>query len=195
MVATIDGKIVTGDRNESVSDLGSDVDHFLMRRLEAKADAVLVGANSLRASGNNWNPEAHARIVVTRSGNVPWESKFLTNGNPIVLTTEDSNIPDREGVLIIRAGKSELDWKLALEEIHQLGIEIVNVLGGSEINGQLFKLELIDEIFLTIAPKIKLGDHTPTIAGGNPLARSDVQKFKLVSNKTIGDEIFLRYQK
>ncbi|MEI8281140.1 MAG: dihydrofolate reductase family protein, partial [Armatimonadota bacterium] len=195
MVSTIDGKIVTGERNESVSDLCSDTDHLLMRRLESKADAVLVGANSLRASGNNWNPEPHTRIVVTKSGNVPWESKFLTMGRPIVLTTEESEIPDREGVLIVRAGKSVLDWEAALNEIQKLGIEIVNVLGGSEINAQLFELEFIDEIFLTIAPKIKLGDHTPTIAGGNPLARSDVQKFRLVSNKTIGDEIFLRYQK
>ena len=195
MESTIDGKIITGERDESVSDLGSDIDHLLMRRLEAKADAVLVGAQSLRASGNRWNPESPTRIVVTKSGNVPWESKFLTNGDPIVLTTEDSTIENRKGVTILRAGNSELDWPLALRLLHQHGVEVVNVLGGSKINAQFFELDIIDELFLTLAPKIKLGDHTPTIAGGTPLPRDKVMKFSLVSSERIGDELFLRYRR
>jgi riboflavin biosynthesis pyrimidine reductase/predicted DsbA family dithiol-disulfide isomerase len=195
MVSTIDGKIITGERNESVQDLGSDTDHLLMRRLESKADAVLVGANSLRASGEKWNPETNVRIVVTRSGFVPWDSLFLTKGDPIVITTEDSGIEDRNGVTILRAGKSQLDWSLALAQLHQKGIEVINVLGGSEINAQLLTLDLVDEIFLTLAPKIKLGDETPTIAGGKPLTRADVQNFNLVSHEVVGHEIFLRYRR
>ena len=195
MVSTIDGKIITGERNESVHDLGSDIDHFLMRRLETKADAVLVGANSLRASGVTWNPKTHARIVVTKSGNVPWDSQFLTNGDAIVLTTEDSDIESADSVTVIKAGKTELDWKDALKQLLDRGINVINVLGGSEINAQLLERELIDEIFMTLAPKIKLGSDTPTIAGGTPLKREDVQKFNLVSFEVIGDEIFLRYRK
>jgi riboflavin biosynthesis pyrimidine reductase/predicted DsbA family dithiol-disulfide isomerase len=195
MVSTIDGKIITGERNESVHDLGSDIDHLLMNRLETKADAVLVGANSLRASGVTWNPKTHARIVVTKSGNVPWESQFLTNGDAIVLTTEDSNIEPIGPVTVIKAGKTELDWKDALKQLLDRGINVINVLGGSEINAQLLEKELIDEIFMTLAPKIKLGSDTPTIAGGTPLKREDVQKFNLVSHEVIGGEIFLRYRK
>ena len=195
MVATIDGKIITGQRSESVQDLGTDMDHFLMRRLESKADAVLVGANSLRASGVKWNPETPFRIVVSRSGNVPWDSQFLTNGKPIVLTTESSSIADRDGVMILRIGKSELDWERALLRLLDLGIQIVNILGGSIINAQLLERDLIDELFLTLAPKIKLGDDVPTIAGGTALAREKVQQFSLVSHQAIGDELFLRYRK
>lgn len=195
MVSTIDGKIITGERDESVHDLGSDTDHLLMRRLEAKADAVLVGAHSLRASGIKWNPEAPTRVVVSQSGNIPWESQFLTNGIPIVLTTEDSGILPRDGVTVLYAGKSDLDWKLAFRLLLERGIQVVNILGGSEVNSQLFKLDLIDEIFMTMAPKIKLGKETPTIADGSPLSRADVQKFELVSHEAIGHEIFLRYKK
>ena len=195
MVSTIDGKIITGERNESVHDLGTDVDHMLMHRLEAKADAVLVGANSLRASGVTWNPKTHARIVVTKSGNVPWDSQFLTNGDAIVLTTEDSEIAPRAGVSVIVAGKTELDWNSALTQLLHRGIKVVNVLGGSEINAQLLEREMIDEIFMTLAPKIKLGSDTPTIAGGTPLKREDVQKFILVSHEAVGNEIFLHYRK
>jgi riboflavin biosynthesis pyrimidine reductase/predicted DsbA family dithiol-disulfide isomerase len=195
MVSTIDGKIITGERNESVNDLGSDVDHMLMHRLEAKADAVLVGANSLSASGVSWNPKTHTRIVVTRSGNVPLDSQFLQNGDAIILTTEDSNIEAVGGISVIRAGKTELDWHSAMKQLLERGINVVNILGGSEINAQLLEREMIDEIFMTLAPKIKLGSDTPTIAGGTPLKREDVQKFILVSHEAVGEEIFLRYRK
>jgi riboflavin biosynthesis pyrimidine reductase/predicted DsbA family dithiol-disulfide isomerase len=194
MVCTVDGKIITGERNESVHDLGSEVDHQLMRRLESKADAVLVGGNSLRASGEVWNPETIHRIVVTKTGDLPWTSAFLTKGQPIVLTTEDSLFAAPPGVQVICAGKSDLNWSLALALLRQEGLSVINVLGGSEINGQLLKLGLIDELFLTIAPKIKLGDRTPTVAGGSPLTRDQVKLLDLVSHHAVGDELFLRYR-
>lgn len=193
MVTTIDGKIITGDRGESVSDLGSKTDHLLMHRLEHKADAILSGANSLRATGNNWNPKTDFRIVVTGTGNVPWESEFLTKGKPIVITSRQAAIDDHPGVTIIRAGDESLDWNEAFLELKKLGIEVLNVLGGSEINAQLLKLELVDELFLTLAPKIKLGRDIPTYADGEPLPREAVQSYKLLSSQVIGNEVFLRY--
>lgn len=195
MVTTIDGKIITGERGEPVGDLGSKMDHFLMHRLEAKADAILSGANSLRATGNNWNPKTHARIVVTASGNIPWESEFMTKGHPIVITSKSAPIADRQGVTIIRAGDSQLEWPEAFRQLKALGIERLNVLGGSEINAQLLTLGLVDELFMTLAPKIKLGAETPTYADGSPLPRELVQTYELVSSVVVGNEVFLRYRK
>ena len=195
MVSTIDGKIITGERGEPVGDLGSKTDHFLMHRLEGLADAVLSGANSVRATGKAWNPKTEWRIVVTQSGNIPWDSEFMTKGKPVVITSKSADIEPHDGVTIIRAGQSELDWHEALSQLKDLGIEVINVLGGSEINAQLFERELVDELFLTLAPKIKLGDTTPTYAGGKPLPRELVQTYKLVSAQPIGQEVFLRYQK
>ncbi|MBI1332894.1 MAG: thioredoxin domain-containing protein [Armatimonadetes bacterium] len=195
MVTTIDGKIITGERNEPVGDLGTKTDHFLMHRLERKADSILMGANSLRATGGNWDPKTPKRVVVTGSGNVPWDSQFLTKGEPFVLTSGHAKIDDRPGVTIIRAGEEQIDWVDALRQLKEHGIEVLNVLGGSEINAQLLELELIDELFLTLAPKIKLGDDTPTYAGGTPLPRERVQKYTLVSCQPIGNEVFLRYRK
>ena len=70
MVATIDGKIITGERGEPVNDLGSDVDHLMMRRIQNSVDAVLIGANNQRTTPKIWYPTEMVRIVVTRSGNV-----------------------------------------------------------------------------------------------------------------------------
>jgi riboflavin biosynthesis pyrimidine reductase len=188
MVSTIDGKIITGERGEPVTDLGSKNDHKIMRRLEQKADAVLSGGTSVRASGN-WNPETKIRIAVTRSGNLDYTKPFFTEGTPIVLHPESVNptIPDH----IQKIGFK--DWPDALAKLKQQGIEIINVLGGSDINAQILEADLIDELFLTLAPKIKLGDEIPTFAGGTPLPREKVQSYKLEEVHQIGDEIFLRY--
>ncbi|MCH7944679.1 MAG: hypothetical protein IIC73_01500 [Armatimonadetes bacterium] len=51
----------------------------------------------------------------------------------------------------------------------------------------------MDELFLTVTPKVKLGRDVPTYAGGDPLHRDALLKFRLLSNKTAGNEIFLRY--
>ena len=188
MVTTIDGKIITGERGEPVTDLGSANDHKIMRRLEQKADAVLSGGTSVRASGN-WNPETVIRIAITRSGDLPYDRPFFTQGKPIVMYPEGSTpaIPDNIKSIAFK------DWSDALRKLKEEGVEIINVLGGSDINAQLLEAELIDELFLTLAPKIKLGDEIPTFAGGTPLPREKVQSFKLEEVHQIGDEIFLRY--
>ncbi len=190
MVSTIDGKIITGERGEPVTDLGSKNDHKIMRRLEQKADAVLSGGTSVRASGN-WNPETKIRIAVTRTGNLDYSKPFFTEGQPIVLHPENSQsqIPDHITNIAFK------DWPDALQKLKVQGIEIINVLGGSDINAQLLEADLIDELFLTLAPKIKLGDETPTIAGGSPLPREKVQSYKLKETHQINDELFLRYTK
>jgi riboflavin biosynthesis pyrimidine reductase len=195
MVSTVDGKIITGERDENVSDLGSNYDHFIMHRLENKADGVLVGAGSLRASGSKWNPKTEYRVVVTESGRLDFESEFLKNGTPVVLTSEACTFPFPDSVRVIRLPGNRIDWSVAMERLFDIGIKKLNVLGGSVVNSQLIRAEVIDEIFLTIAPKIKLGEGVPTIADGEPLLRSEVKHFNLIEHHRIGSELFLRYRR
>jgi riboflavin biosynthesis pyrimidine reductase len=82
-----------------------------------------------------------------------------------------------------------------MERLFDIGIKKLNVLGGSVVNSQLIRAEVIDEIFLTIAPKIKLGEDVPTIADGEPLLRSEVKHFNLIEHHRIGSELFLRYRR
>jgi len=191
MVSTIDGKIITGERNESVTDLGSAVDKLMMKRIEQAADAVIVGAETLRTAGR-WNPGTETRIVVTRSGNLPWDGPCLQRGRGIVISPESSAIP--EGLIRVVTGETT-DWFDALRQLKELGIQRLLLLGGSELNAQFFRAGLVDEIFLTFAPKIKLGRVTPTIADGEPLAREDIQQFELIGHTAVESELFLRYRR
>lgn len=196
MVSTIDGKTVSGERNEPVTDIGSETDHATMRQIEDASDAVMVGAGSLRATEKIWYPKGLTRIVVTGSGNVPSRKRFFSEGRAIVATTEQGakNVP--EDAETITCGSQNLNMTELLQTLrNKYGIERLLVEGGSELNASLLEKDLVDELFLTIAPKIKLGREVPTYAGGQPLSREAMLEFKLVSSNTVGDEIYMRYRR
>ena len=191
MVSTIDGKTVTGERTEPVGDLGSKVDHEIMRRIEAAADAVMLGAGSLRSTPGLWYPKDKWRIVVTRSGNLPYDVRFFTDApeKAIVIGPPDLQVPAPIRH-IENSGFAE-----ALSELKGLGIHHLLVEGGSELNAELLSHDLVDELFLTVAPKVKLGRSTPTYAGGEPLPRDQIRDFSLVEHHVVADEVFLRYRR
>lgn len=193
MVATIDGKIITGNRDEHVVDLGSAHDHAAMRSLEFHADAVLVGASTLRASKPSWSPRAKRRVVVSTKGEFDYSHRFFSEG-AIVVTPDNADLKLPNHVEHLRMG-GEVDLANLFKELKHRGVERLLVLGGSELNAQLLSLDLIDEIFLTVAPKIKLGKSSPTIAGGEPLDRVNVQNYEIVETHRIENEIFLRYRR
>lgn len=195
MVATVDGKTLTGARDEHVMDLGSEVDHQCLRDLESHAHAVLVGAETVRATKKIWYPEHLLRFVATRSGRLPWHSRFFVDGPDSAFIVAPPNasveVPD-PAIRVCRLGANG-EFAPVLEEMYGLGIRVLAVEGGSELNAALIQEDLVDEYFLTIAPKLKLGRGTPTYAGGEPLAREDLRRLRLVSSFVIEDEVFLRY--
>lgn len=195
MVATIDGKIVSGEPDEPVGDLGSALDHATMKVLEAAADAILIGAGTLRATPVIRYPKATLRVVVSRSGHVPTNHTFFTDA------------PDRAYVAcppsiqapwpnVIAVGQNEVDL-LELLGCLRSEFSVMRLLceGGSELNAQLLALDAVDEIFLTIAPKIKLGRTMPTLAGGDPLPRRSLLEFDLLSCQPVASELFIRYRR
>lgn len=196
MVATIDGKTLSGGRDEHVLDLGSKVDHELMDRLEGAADAILIGANSARANPAAWNPNCPVRMVATRSGDIPWESRYFTGGKAYAVCPEESAAMPPPPIEALRFGKDAIDWPAALSAMRRrLGIDRLHVMGGSELNADLLRADVVDELFLTVAPMVKLGRNVPTYAGGEPLQRQELLKFDLVSHFAVDNELFLRYRR
>lgn len=197
MVATIDGKTVSGDLGDSVVDLGSKVDHELMDRIEEASDAVLLGGQTLRATSPRWNPKSPIRVGITRMGDVPFDSTFFSApGSRSFLACPASlkvDLPDH--VTRIESGKDSVSpVSLARYLRQELGIKRLHVLGGSETNAEFLRHNLVDELFLTIAPKVKLGRGLPTYAGGEPLPKDSLLLFDLVEHHVSGDEVFLRYR-
>lgn len=196
MVATIDGKTVSGTRDEDVTDLGSDVDHAAMKALEIPADAVLVGAQTLRATTRRWRPKARISLVATRSGDLPRDARYF-EGESYVIAPENGEYPAPwlEGGGRRAEGGNGVDWHEVMRRLRSLGVERLYALGGSELNAELLGRDLVDELFLTVAPKVKLGRELPTYAGGEPLPRGGLMDFRLIESHIVGDEAFLRYRR
>lgn len=186
MACTMDGKIITGEPDEHVMDLGSKTDHETMRTLHSKVDAVMIGAGTLRATKGIWYESRLLRFVVSRSLNLPWESKFFTENAYVVSPARP--VQDAGWIPLT-------NWPEVLRRIHERGVRRLLVEGGGELNAALFQEDLIDEVFLTLTPKVKLGRATPTIAGGDPFPRDLVQDYELISCTPLEDEVFLRYRR
>lgn len=196
MVTTIDGKTVTGDRSEDVLDLGSKVDHTLMRRIEDRADTVIVGASTLRAASKKWDPGTEFRVVVSASGDLDYDLPFFqAGGKGFVACAKSAPAKPTNGVERLEAGEKELDFESLLRQLRDMGARHMLCFGGSELNAQMLERDLVDELFLTLAPKIKLGRRIPTYAGGDPLPRERMTQFELLSHHAIGNEVFLRYRR
>ena len=200
MVSTVDGKIVLGEPGGSAKGLGGPSDQVLFRRLQHNADAALIGGNTLRASQVIY-PHAMARFVATRAGDLPLGNRFFTDAPERAFVVAPGNLPtatrDRLKSVagLIEAGDAEVDWKSALRTIRrELNVRVLLCEGGSQINGQLVRAGLADELFLTLAPKIKGGARLPTIVGGEGFPPGIALPLELLSAYHDGSEIYLRYR-
>jgi riboflavin-specific deaminase-like protein len=215
MAMTADGKIATANR--AVSSFGSrrDQDHLL--QLRATADAVMAGARTVDLNPINMGPgsakyrrlrlrrglaEFNLRVIVSRSGTVNPKAKvFRHRFSPIIiLTTRRAAAARLKALRAVAAevkicGAKEINFPRALGWLRaKWGIKSLLCEGGGEVNDALFRAGLVNQLHLTVCPKVFGGRTAPTIAdglGAESLARAT--RLELESARQQGDEIFLVY--
>ena len=93
---------------------------------------------------------------------------------------------------VIICGKTEINFRTALRRLRaKWNVKRLLCEGGGELNDALFRAGLVDELHLTICPKIFGGRQAPTIAEGigfQTLAQAE--GFKIQSIKRVKDELF-----
>jgi riboflavin-specific deaminase-like protein len=216
MAMTADGKIATA--NQAVSSFGSARDHEHLLELRAKADAVMCGARTVELSVVTLGPgparfrrlrlkrglnEFNLRVIVSGSGTInPRARIFEHRFSPILLLTtaragkrQISQLADVADEVRI-CGEKEIDFSEALSWLRQKWK--VNVLlceGGGQLNSALFRAGLVDELHLTLCPKVFGGRQAPTIADGVGVERlADAASLQLKSMRRVRDELFLVYR-
>jgi riboflavin biosynthesis pyrimidine reductase len=100
-------------------------------------------------------------------------------------------------VSYIFAGKEDLDFKVALEQLYELfGIKTLMLEGGGRINGSLLNAGLIDELSLLVLPLADGTAGTPTaFEVGNYLPKEPARELKLIDvQKLQHDVLWLRYK-
>ena len=200
-VTTLDGKLVLGDLGSSAKGLGSTVDQTLMHRLETHADVILIGSGTLRADPHLNYPERALRAVVTTSGDLPMEHSFFRSPGRALIFAPTHMPPDRQMALeklatlhLVGETRVEITQVVQILRSHY-AVHYLLVEGGGTLNFYLFNADMVDEIFLTLAPRVKGGAHLPTMVDGAGLPRERVPYYTLVSAYLEGSELFLRYRR
>lgn len=216
MAMTADGKIATANR--AVMSFGSTRDHEHLLELRATSDAVMAGARTADSAGINMGPgpakfrrlrikrglaEYNLRVIVSGSGTInPRTEVFRHRFSPIVILTTKRASGTKLRLLRTVAdevkicGKWEINFRVALHWLHaKWGVKRLLCEGGGELNDALFRAGLVNELHLTLCPKVFGGRNAPTIADGTGVTKlSDATKFEVKSAKRIGDEMFLVFR-
>jgi 2,5-diamino-6-(ribosylamino)-4(3H)-pyrimidinone 5'-phosphate reductase len=213
MAMTADGKITSAARE--YPRFTSDRDRKYMDRLRAEADAIVVGAGTMRADNPRLevrDPEMQAyrrslgrrvglvRVLVTASATIGSSSRFFEDepgGERIVATVENAD-PGRLAAIGERAeiwtlGRRTVDLAALLERLAGHGVRRVLAEGGGELNWCLVREDLVDEIYVTVAPTLLGGRDAPTLLEGEGFSMELQRRLRLLDLRREDDEIYCRY--
>jgi riboflavin biosynthesis pyrimidine reductase len=195
-------------RGESAP-LGSDGDREVFHRLRTQVDAVLAGTGTVATETyNRLARQAERRaqreadglaadpwlLQVTRSGSVPWEAPlFRDPAQPVlVLSGEEVRVPDGVTAPVTVEGVAGGSLAAALEVARRRhGIASVLCEGGPRVLAALLAEGCVDELFLTLAPRLTGGGDEPGVTEGPLLP--DPAGLDLVWALERDGFLFLRY--
>jgi 5-amino-6-(5-phosphoribosylamino)uracil reductase len=203
MAVSLDGRIARHshepDSARAESGFAHPDDHAHLLRLLAHADAVVIGARTLLASGGALEvdgPQGRPPrwYVATRSP-LPGDAHFWRQTRiPRTLVVPkpwDAGLAG-EGVdlLAYDAGAS---WPRAVvEDLEARGARTVLLLGGAVVNREFYAAGLVDELIVTVLP-IVVGQQ-----GAVPLVEPDLPtplELTLTASQAQGDLVFLTYKR
>ncbi|MDR3457648.1 MAG: dihydrofolate reductase family protein [Verrucomicrobiae bacterium] len=212
MAMTADGKIATANR--ALHSFGSPRDLRHLYELRATADAVMCGARTVEISesilGNggekfhrrrlqNGLAEFNLRIIVTGGGSInPAAKIFQHRFSPIIVLTTKRASPEKLKALrhladeVKICGQTEINFPAALRWLRaKWNVKRLLCEGGGELNDALFRAGLVDEINLTLCPKMFGGRTAPTIADGRGFEKlSLTRQFRFASVRSFQGELF-----
>jgi riboflavin biosynthesis pyrimidine reductase len=223
-VTSLDGVVAIPDETQSSRMISghNKADRFVMGMLRACADAVLVGAGTMRSSPRSrWTAEQAyppaaelfaelrrarrrqppALAVLSGSGSVDPRHPALMAG-ALVLTSERGaarlrgRLPRATTVLEISA-ETPVDPVIAIQALRRRGHELILSEGGPTVFGGLIAAGLVDELFLTTSPLL-----AGRPAGSSRLALVENAEFlpdttvecTLLALRRAGSLLFARYE-
>jgi riboflavin biosynthesis pyrimidine reductase len=219
-VASVDGIVAIHDvrASSAVISGGYDADRFVMALLRASADAVVIGAGTLREHSGPWTAAASypslaedfaglrrqegraedpRLVVMTASGRL--EPTDVLRG-ALVLTTADGarhldgTLPDAEVVAL--GDDRQVRARRVVEHLRELGMRRILTEGGPTVMADFIGEGVVEDVFLTVAP-VLAGAGAPgersTLTPGLELLPDRRFEGRLSSVRRDGSFLFLRY--
>jgi len=207
---TIDGKLTLakGVSSKEIMKLMDDEANKYLHGIRAECDGIMVGANTVRIDNPNLtvryvegkNP---VRVIPTSTGDIPLDANVLnTQVAPTVIAVSERAPKEKleefkkRGALVVVAGREKVDFPLLLKKLKELGINKLMVEGGSKVNWELLKNDLVDEIRLIHLPVVVGGDDVPSLTSGEGFGSLDkVKRFKIKKVFQCGNQVITEYQR
>ncbi|ELS54391.1 dihydrofolate reductase family protein [Streptomyces viridochromogenes] len=190
--------------------LSSPADFDRVDEVRASADAILIGAGTIRADNPRLlvnsaerraarvaagKPEYPLKVTVSASGELdPTANFWHTGGEKLVCTTDKGaerlrRTPVAADVVALGA---ELDWRDLLRHLHEVrGVDRLMVEGGGTVHTQLLQQGLADELQLVLAPLFVGDPDAPRLFGPGGYQEG---RLRLLETRRIEDVVLMRYQ-
>lgn len=206
-IATADGRSAFQGRSGGLSDTG---DRAMFHGLRERVDAVFAGTGTLQSERYRrlvLDPERRSRraaaglrpeplaVVVSRSGMIPSDIPLFADAEArIVVFTAAAFDPSvfAAEVEVLRIDRGQLTLTTIMRHLRtDYDVRALLCEGGPTIFSALLQEELVDELFLTLAPRLAGGGTGPLVTSGPELA--ELKGLQLVWACEASGTLFLRY--
>jgi riboflavin biosynthesis pyrimidine reductase len=170
MIASLDGAVAVDGRS---GPLGNANDLELLLTLRDLADVVVVGAGTARGEGYGPPRKPGLRVgVVTNSGSIDLTAPLFESGAGFVIAPARAAI-DETRVDVLRVGRERTDLTEAIDRLGEIvpGARMVQAEGGPTLNAALLAADLIDELALSVSPRLVGGDAPRVTSGAEVVDR------------------------
>ena len=210
-----DGKLDSAARKGMT--ISSTADKARVDRLRASMDAVLVGGRTLldedpkltvkslalrserKSAGLEENP---IKIGVVGVADLQPDGNFMSAGPSRRLIYTTRRTPpeqilrlEKAGAQVFVMGDLRVDCIGMLTSLYNQGIRKLMVEGGGTMIAEFFRLELVDELMLYLAPRIFGGSSAPTLADGPGFLPEQMPLLRLETVDEFDDDggVFIHY--
>lgn len=202
---TVDGRATISGRSGPI---GSETDTAMLVGLRTRVDAMLIGAGTMRAERygrvvGDPSKRAHREreglahdplaVLVSDSLELPWDAELFScgQGQVLIFTSADRDPPETATPLSVERHAGRVDLVAAMRHLRtERDVRALLCEGGPHTHAELIAAGLVDELFVTFAPKLA-GDAGPGLVEGLP---ERVRELELAWLLEGAGELFARYR-
>ncbi len=214
MAMSVDGKVSSRSREPVTFTSPEDKRHLL--KIRSQCDALVVAARTaldyetmgipsarLRAERARRGQDEHpVRVIVSGNLSLPANLRvFKSRISPILIACCETATRARRNVFarsarVIACGRREVNLRRLVKILAtEYNVRIILCEGGPTLNDAFFRAGLVNELHLTLCPRIVGGKDAPTLSDGTGFQNlKQAAKARLVSCRKAKSEWFLRYK-
>ncbi len=181
--STVDGRASIGGVSGPI---GSATDTAMLVGLRTRFDAVIIGAGTMRAEHYGplvsdpakrqqreelGLPADPLMVIVSARLDLPWDADLFTEGagRVLIFTSSETEPPETKTEPTVVRHDNAVDLAEAMRHLREEeGVRALLCEGGPRLHSQLEAAGLVDDLFLTIAPKLAGGEAPRILEGDLP---------------------------